>query len=73
MSTGSQIDSEESSTADINGRIGRAQSAFKKLTRVLPSNQYSRKTKLKIYRSNVLSILMYRAECLKINKEVETG
>ena len=31
-------------------------------------NQYSRKTKLKIYRSNVLSILMYGAECWKINK-----
>ena len=65
---GSLIDSEEIATADISSRISKAQSVFNKLRRVWTSNQYSRKTEIKIYRSNVLSILMYGAECWKINK-----
>ena len=53
---GAEIDPEESSLADINRRIGKAWSVFVGIKRVWASNQYSRSTKLRLYRSNVLSV-----------------
>ena len=64
----SEIKCEESSTADINCRIGKARSAFITMGAIWVSNQYGRGTKLRLYKSNVLSVLMYGAECWKVNK-----
>ena len=65
---GSEINCEESSTADINCRIGKARSTFTMMRAIWASNQYSRGTKLRLYKSNVLSVLLYGAECWKVNK-----
>lgn len=68
---GSEIDSEESLATDINSRIGKARSAFDNIKKIWASNQHSRKTKFKIYRSNVLSVLMQGVESWKINERNE--
>ena len=65
---GSGIDSEESSTADINCRTGKARSVLVGMRKVWASNQYTRCTKLKLYKSNVLSVFMYRAQCRSLSK-----
>ena len=44
----------------------KARSAFARLKPVWKSNAYSRATKLRIYKSNVLPVLLYRAECWRM-------
>ena len=43
-----------------------ARSAFARLKPVWKSNAYSRATKLRIYKSNVLPVLLYGAECWRM-------
>jgi len=66
---GSIIDSQESSTANINSGIGKVRKAFYQLRKAWASNQYSRWTKTRIYQSNVLSVLLYGSQCWKISKK----
>ncbi|XP_063408720.1 uncharacterized protein LOC134692200 [Mytilus trossulus] len=65
---GSVIDTNDNATSDIRNRIKKARTAYYKLRKIWTSNQYSRNTKMKIYKSNVISVLLYRAECWKISK-----
>ena len=68
---GSFMDADKGSTADISARLKKARAAHYKLRKVWASSQYRRKTKLRIYKSNVMSILLYRAECWKLYEKVE--
>ena len=65
---GSVMNIDKGSTADINARLKKARAAYYKLKKVWASSHYRRKTKLRIYKSNVMSILLYRAECWKVNQ-----
>ena len=65
---GSVMDADKGSTADISARIKKARAAYYKLRKVWASGQYRRKTKLRIYKSNVMSVLLYGAECWKVNQ-----
>ena len=55
-------------TADISARLTKARAAYYKLRKVWASGQYRRKTKLRIYKSNVISVVLYGAECWKVNQ-----
>ena len=53
---------------DMLSRIGKARYAYHKLKNVWNSSVYRRKTKLKIFESNVISVLLYGCEAWKMNK-----
>ena len=67
---GSVMDADKGSTVDINARLKKARTAYYKLRKVWASGHYRRKTKLRIYnfKSNVMSVLLYGAECWKVNQ-----
>lgn len=65
---GSVISTEDATTKDIKSRLAKARFAFHKLGPIWKSNQYSLKTKLKIFNSNVKSVLMYGSECWRVTK-----
>ena len=56
---------------DMVARIGKAHSAYYRLKKVWNSSQYRRKTKLRILRSNVLSVLLYGCETWKMTDDDE--
>ena len=62
------MDADKGSTADISARLKKAISACYKLRKVWASSQNRRKTKIRIYKSNVMSVLLYGAECWKVNQ-----
>ncbi|XP_061168123.1 uncharacterized protein LOC133177049 [Saccostrea echinata] len=59
---GATMDKTGGTEADIGRRLGLARTAFASLTKVWKSAQYSTKTKLKIFNTNVLSVLLYCSE-----------
>ena len=62
------LGSDKGSTADTSARLKKARAAYYKLRKVWASSHYSRKMKLRIYKSNVMSVLLYGAECWKVNQ-----
>jgi hypothetical protein len=60
---GSVVTREGGTEADIKARLGKARQAFGRLTPIWKSSKYSRRTKIKIYSSCVLSVLLYGSEC----------
>ena len=55
------------SEEDITSRLGKARSAFFRLRSVWKSNNYSHKTKLRLYQNNVLSVLL-GSECWRMTE-----
>ena len=60
---GSIISLQGGAEEDIKTQLGKARSAFANLQLLWRSSVYSQKTKLRIYQSNVLSVLLYGSEC----------
>ena len=56
---GSIVKQDGGTNKDIQSRLSRASNAFRSLNAVWRSSQYSSKTKLKLYKSCVLSTLLY--------------
>ena len=56
---GSLISKDNGSQKDIKARLGKARCAFPKLRPIWKSKQYSLKTKIRLYNSNVNSLLLY--------------
>ena len=56
------------SEEDMTSRLGKARSAFFRWRSVWKSNKYSRETKLRLYQSNVLSVLLYGSECWRMTE-----
>ena len=54
---------------DIRNRISKARYAFNMLNNIWKSQQYSIKTKLKLYQSCILSTLLYASECWRMTKD----
>ncbi len=59
---GSLINKDSGAQRDVNARLGKAQVVFSLLNPVWRSKQYSLKTKMLIYNSNVKSVLLYGSE-----------
>ena len=64
----SVVSIEDSTQIDIKNRLSKARTAFHKLRPIWKSNQYSRKTKIKLYNSNVKSVLLYECECWRVTR-----
>ena len=65
---GSVVDPQGGTEEDIKLRLGRARAAFTRMKSVWKSNTYSRKTKLRLYKSYVLPVLLYGSECWRMTK-----
>ena len=63
---GAVINKTGGSTEDIKHRLSLARSAFAMLNPLWKSKQYSTKTKIRIFNSNVMSVLLYGAEMWKL-------
>ncbi|KAL9954522.1 hypothetical protein ACROYT_G042072 [Oculina patagonica] len=59
---GGTVTQEGGSDEDIKSRLGKARAAFSKLRNIWKSSQLKLKTKLKIFKSNVVSVLLYGCE-----------
>ena len=69
---GSIISADSNIEREISSRIGQAAYAFRKLNNIWKSTSIHTKTKLKIYKSNVRSILLYASETWRTNKKIES-
>lgn len=65
---GTVISTKDSTQKDIKNRLAKARTAFQKLRNIWRSKQYSRKTKIKLYNSNVKPVLLYGSECWRVTK-----
>jgi len=63
---GSIISKDNTAQKDIKSRLGKARNSFAILRPIWKSNQYTLKTKMKIFNSNVKSVLLYASECWRI-------
>lgn len=66
---GSKINPEEGSHPDIQARINKAHTAFNMLRPVWRSRGLTNKTKIRLFNSNVLSVLLYGCETWGLTKE----
>lgn len=60
------------SEEDIRSRLGKARAAFSKLRNIWKSSQLKLNTKLKIFKSNVVAVLLYGCETWRMTKSDET-
>ena len=65
---GSLINKDNGAQRDIKARLRKARCAFAKLTLTWKSKQYSLKTKIRLYKSNVKSVLLYGSDCWRVVK-----
>lgn len=68
---GSVVDETGGAQQDIKTRIAKARTAFNLLNKVWRSREISTKTKLRIFNSNVKSVLMYGAETWRTTKTTD--
>ena len=68
---GSVIDKKGGVESDIKIRIGKARGAFKQLQNVWRSNAIKTQTKIRIFNSNVKSILLYGSETWKLTNQLK--
>ena len=71
MYLGSVIAKDDGALEDVKNRMRRANGAFVQLYPIWKSNLISRQTKLKIFNSNVKSVLLYGSETWKTSKIIE--
>ena len=65
---GSIVDEKGGTQADIKGRVGKARAAFTSLSKIWKDRHISRKTKVKLFNSNVKSVLLYGSETWSLTK-----
>ena len=53
---------------DLKNRLSKARGAFIRLKNIWSSNSITRRTKLKLYRTLVMPVLLYGCETWKMNK-----
>ena len=69
---GSYISADSNIEKEVSSRIGQAAQAFNRLRNIWKSSVLSTATKLKIYKSNVRSVLLYASETWRTNKKIES-
>jgi len=67
---GSKVTTDGSADEEIKARISKASQSFACLRNTWKSKKISQKTKLRIYKSNVLTTLLYGAESWKMTKTI---
>ncbi|VDO86817.1 unnamed protein product [Schistosoma margrebowiei] len=67
---GSIIDEHGGSDADVKARIGKARAAYLQLRNIWNSKQLSTNTKVRIFNTNVKTVLMYGAETWRTTKVI---
>ena len=67
---GSKMQADGDSEPDIKRRISKASQAFSMLKNVWKSKKLSHNTKIRIFKSNVLSVLLYGCESWKITTTI---
>ena len=65
---GSVVDKQEGTDRDVNTRIGKARTAFMMLKNIWNSTQIKKTTKLRIFNSNVKTVLLYGCETWRTTK-----
>ena len=65
---GSIVTSDGGADKDIKARLSKARGAFINLKNIWKTSDISRKTKIGIYNSCVLSVLLYGAECWRMTE-----
>ena len=65
---GSLISKDNGAKKDTQSRLGKSRGAFARLQPIWKSKQYSLRTKLRVYNSNVKSVLLYGSECWRVVK-----
>ena len=65
---GSTVRNDGGAGSDIKNRLGKARNTFRTLNKIWKSSQYSTKTKLRLYKSCVLSTLLYGSECWRMTE-----
>ena len=66
---GPQVNKQGGAGSEIKARIGKATAAFNKLKSVWRSSLPSRKTEIKIFKTNVVAVLLYGCETWRMTKE----
>ena len=73
---GSIVDKQGGTDADVKVRISKARTAFHQLKNIWASRDLSNKTKIRIFNTNVKSVLLYGAETwrttVKTNNKIQT-
>ncbi|VDO51740.1 unnamed protein product [Schistosoma margrebowiei] len=67
---GSIIDEHGGSDADVKSRIGKARAAYLQLRNIWNSKQLSTNTKVRIFNTNVKTVLLYVAETWRTTKAI---
>ena len=71
MYLGANVTKDGGSTADIKKRIGLASTTFKRLSSSWQATDIGRKTRVSLFKSLVLSVLLYGCETWKLTKREE--
>jgi len=69
---GTKITKDGNSQNEITSRLSKARQTFSRLKHIWNSRRISLKTKIRLYRSNVLSVLLYGAESWKTTKTISS-
>ena len=56
---------------DIRSRLGKARSVFHRLSKVWRTGEFRRETKLRIFKSNIIAVLLYGCETWRMTKADE--
>ncbi|VDP24711.1 unnamed protein product [Schistosoma curassoni] len=64
------IDEQGGSDADVKARIGKARAAYLKLRNIWNSKQLSTNTKVRIFNTNIKTVLLYGAETWTTSKAI---
>jgi hypothetical protein len=65
---GAIMSTEDPTKKDIKRRLGLARTAFVQLNRIWKSSQISERTKIRLYNSNIKSVLLYGSETWRVTK-----
>ena len=68
---GAHISKSGGTEEDIKARLGKVRAAYSKLDKIWKNSQFTYKTKIKIFKSNVISVLLYGCECWRMTKTDE--
>ena len=68
---GAHISKSGGTVEDIKARLGKARAAYNKLDKIWKNSQFTYKTKVKIFKSNVISVLLYGCECWRMTEADE--
>ena len=65
---GSNISVENSVQKDVSDKINKARNSYCSLRNIWKSNVHSLKTKVRLFNSNVISVLLYGCQTCRVNK-----